>query len=132
MRTSVIVLIGVATGWFVAYQYYAREIAQMQLEQATVVKEAQKNHAKKLAQATDTILRAQEDYNSMRAERDRALERLRNNRGGGNEGRSIQALRTRVAELEKLVEQLARAGSKCDDGWQRCAAKHDALAEAVR
>ena len=132
MRRSTLVLIGVAIGWFVTYQYFSREIADMQRIQAIAVKEAEESHARKLAKATDTIVRAQSDFATVRAERDRALERLRNHQRTGADTRSVNALRSRVAELEDMVRRLAEAGSKCDDGWHRCAARYDALTQVLK
>lgn len=124
--------VGFASGWFVRGTIAERDMAEYQKAQAKVVQEAQENHARSLAKATDTILTAQEEYDSVRRERDAALERLRNNASGGDKGSSEATLRARIASCERMVKELAEAGSRCGDGWQRCAQKHDALAQAVK
>ena len=116
------------SGWYVTHLYYLAEIAGMQRKQAEAVQKEQTTHAAKLAAATDTILLAQGEYNSVRSE----LERLRNvNRGSGQDD-TVESLRKRLARCQRLVQELAEAGSKCGAGWQRTAAKHAALAEVVK
>ena len=120
-------------GGYVTHLYYSAEIAGMQREQAEAVQKEQTTHAAKLAAATDTILLAQSEYDAVRSERDRLLAGLRdNNARRSDQGDTVETLRARVARCERMVSRLAEAGSRCGDGWQRCAAKHDALAEAVR
>lgn len=120
-------------GGYATHLYYMAEIADMQREQAEAVQKEQTDHAAKLAAATDTILLAQTEYDSVRAERDRLLARLRdNNARRSDKGDSVETLRARVARCERMVSRLAEAGSRCGDGWQRCATKHDALAEVVK
>lgn len=119
-------------GGYVTHLYYSAEIADMRREQAEAVRKEQETHADQLAKATDTILLAQGEYNSVRSELDRALERLRNvNRGSGQDD-TVESLRKRLARCQRLVQELAEVGSKCGAGWQRTAAKHAALAEVVK
>lgn len=118
-------------GGYATHLYYMAEIADMQREQAEAVQKEQTDHAAKLAAATDTILLAQTEYDSVRAERDRLLARLRDNHRISDKGDTIETLRARVARCESMVSRLAEAGSRCGDGWQRCAAKHDALVKTV-
>lgn len=137
MNWSTIVLVGscVLTGIVVGYvdnSHYGRRIAQMQAEQARAIEKIQAERNKGLANATNTILLAQDEYNGLRAERDRLLARLRHAGADAGAGNSVEALGARVAELEKLVSRMAEAASRCGDGFERCAQKHDALAEAVK
>ena len=60
-------------GGYVTHLYYSAEIADMRREQAEAVRKEQETHADQLAKATDTILLAQGEYNSVRSELDRAL-----------------------------------------------------------
>ena len=120
-------------GYHAAELKYERQIAEMERAQAAVVQKAQENHADNLAKATNTILLAQSEYNDLRAERDRLLARLRHadsDRSAKDD--SADALRARVAKLEGLVGRMAQTASRCGDGFERCAQKHDALAEAVK
>ena len=120
-------------GYHAAELKYEKQIAEMEKAQAEVVQKAQKNHADNLAKATDTINLAQAEYNDLRAERDRLLARLRHaDSGRSAKDNSADALRARVAKLEELVGRMAETASRCGDGFERCAQKHDALADAVR
>lgn len=112
--------------------YYAAEIAEAKRAQAEAVRKEQETHADQLAKATDTILLAQGEYDSVRSELDRALERLRQYNRRSAEDSTGTAARERLARCERLVSELAEAGSKCGAGWQRTATKHAALAEAVK
>lgn len=127
-----LVLLGGIISWGFRSAVAEADMSAYQKEQAVAVKEAQESHAKQLAKATDTILVAQDEYDAVRAERDRALERLRNYTSRNDKGSSEAALRARVAACQKLVGRLSESASQCQDGWHRCAQKHDALAEAVK
>lgn len=121
-----------AGGWLTS-AHYDREIALMEAAQSDALRAAERKNAEGLSKATDTINLAQAEYNDLRAELDRARARLRHANGHSSAGGgSADALGRRVAELEGLVQRLAEAGSRCGDGWQRCATKHDALAEVVK
>lgn len=120
-------------GYHAAELKYEKQIAEMERTQAEVVQKAQENHADNLAKATDTILLAQSEYNDLRAERDRLLARLRHaDSGRSTKDNSADALRARVAKLEELVGRMAETASRCGDGFERCAQKHDALADVVK
>lgn len=120
-----------AGGWLTS-AHYDREIALMEAAQSDALRAAERKNAEGLSKATDTINLAQAEYNDLRAELDRALERLRNvNRGSGQDD-TVESLRKRLARCQRLVQELAEAGSKCGAGWQRTAAKHAALAEVVK
>ena len=120
-------------GYHAAELKYEKQIAEMEKAQAEAIQKAQTNHADNLAKATDTILLAQSEYNDLRAERDRLLARLRHADGSrGAKEDSADALRARVAKLEELVGRMAETASRCGDGFERCAQKHDALADVVK
>lgn len=120
-------------GGVASYVYKAR-IAEMEAAQSEALKEAHAKNEKNLADATNTVLLAQDEYNVVRAERDRLLARLRHaesgSRPGGND--SVESLRKRIAKLEELVGRMAEAASRCGDGFERCAQKHDALTEILK
>lgn len=120
-------------GYHAAELKYEKQIAEMELAQTEAANKAQKNHADNLAKATDTINLAQAEYNDLRVERDRLLARLRHaDSGRSAKDNSADALRARVAKLEELVGRMAETASRCGDGFERCAQKHDALADVVR
>lgn len=120
-------------GYHAAELKYEKQIAEMEKAQAEAIQKAQTNHADNLAKATDTLLLAQSEYNDLRAERDRLLARLRHTDGGRSaKDDSAEALRARVAKLEELVGRMAETASRCGDGFERCAQKHDALADVVK
>lgn len=126
-------MVSAYVGYHAAELKYERQIAEMELAQAEAANKAQKNHADNLAKATDTINLAQAEYNDLRAERDRLLARLRHaDSGRSAKDNSVDALRARVAKLEELVGRMAETASRCGDGFERCAQKHDALADVVR
>ena len=128
----VAVVLAFGAGAWLTSAHYGREIADMERAQAIVLKEAQESHAAGLAKATDTILLASSEYNDLCAELDRARARLRHADGHSSAGGdSADALKKRVVRLEGLVQRLADSGSECGRLYQRCAANHDALAEAV-
>lgn len=120
-------------GYHAAELKYEKQIAEMERAQAIALKEAQESHAAGLAKATDTILLASSEYDTLRAELDSYRTRLRDaNRRRSAEGNSADALNARVTELEKLVQRLVDAGSECGRHYQRSAANHDALAEILK
>ncbi|WP_417204142.1 hypothetical protein [Sutterella wadsworthensis] len=127
------VVLAFGAGAWLTSAHYDREIALMEAAQSDALRAAERKNAEGLSKATDTINLAQAEYNDLRAELDRARARLRHADGhssaGGDSG---DALSRRVTELEGLVRKLVDSGSECGRLYQRCAAKHDALAEAVR
>lgn len=128
---AAVVLAFGAGGWLTS-AHYDREIALMEAAQSDALRVAERKNAEGLSKATDTINLAQAEYNDLRSELDRALERLRNvNRGSGQDD-TVESLRKRLARCQRLVQELAEAGSKCGAGWQRTAAKHAALAEVAK
>ena len=126
------VVLSFGAGAWLTSAHYDREIALMEAAQSDALRAAERKNAEVLSKATDTINLAQAEYNDLRAELDRARARLRHADGhssaGGDSG---DALKKRVARLEDLVRRLADSGSECGRLYQRCAATHDALAEAV-
>ena len=126
------VVLAFGAGAWLTSAHYDREIALMEAAQSDALRAAERKNAEGLSKATDTINLAQAEYNDLRSELDRARARLRHADGhssaGGDSG---DALKKRVARLEDLVRRLADSGSECGRLYQRCAATHDALAEAV-
>ncbi len=121
-----------AVGGYFTSVYYDEKIAEMEQARAEAVAQAEKKNAEGLAKATDTINLAQAEYNDLRGELDRARARLRHASSTSRADNSADALSKRVAELEGMVQRLVDSGSECGRRYQRCAASHDALAEAVK
>lgn len=129
----VAVALAFGAGAWLTSAHYDREIALMEAAQSDALRAAERKNAEGLSKATDTINLAQAKYNDLRAERDRLLARLRHaNSGRSTKDDSTDALRARVAKLEELVGRMAETASRCGDGFERCAQKHDALADVVR
>lgn len=121
-----------AVGAGLASSHYEREEALEAAARAVAVEKMEKHYAEKLAQATDTINTASAEYDDLRAERDRLLRRLQlRSNSGTSAGRSRNTVDARIAACEKLVGQLSQVAAQCGDGWQRCAAKHDALSTLI-
>ncbi len=130
---AVLIVISAALGGYFTSLYYDAKIAEMEQARAEAVAQAEKKNANNLSDATNTILLAQAEYDSIRSERDRLLARLRHaNSSSTANGATAEALRTRIAKLEELVGRMAETASRCGDAFERCAEKHDALAEAVK
>ena len=124
------ILAAFATGVWLASAHYERRAAIDEAARAAAVEKMEKSYAEKLAKSVDTINTASSEYDALRAERDRLLARLQHrSSGGAAAGDSGNASRSRIAACEKLVERLSQSAAKCGDGWQRCAVKHDALAQ---
>lgn len=123
------VLAAFAAGAWLSSAHYERQVAIDEAARAVAVEKMEKSYAEKLAKSVDTINTASSEYDALRAERDRLLLRLQHRpSGGAAAGDSGNVARSRIAACEKLVERLSQSAAKCGDGWQRCAAKHDALA----
>lgn len=119
-----------AAGAWLSSAHYERRAAIDEAARAAAVEKMEKSYAEKLAKSVDTINTASSEYDALRAERDRLLAGVQQHRpsSGTDAGDSGNAARTRIAACEKLVKRLSQSAAKCGDGWQRCAAKHDALA----
>jgi hypothetical protein len=90
-------------------------------------------HERNLADATNSIELASSEYNAVRSERDRLLERLRSAAsGGGRETVAVCADTARASALERMVRDLSDLVARCDSGWNACARRKDALVEAVK
>jgi hypothetical protein len=89
-------------------------------------------HAKKLSEATNSIVAASREYDSVKSERDALAERLRKQLRAGGKTNSSGTCEARVARMEKLVEQLHGLVERCDAGWHGCASRKDALVKAVK
>ena len=127
------ILAAFATGAWLASAHYERRAAIDEAARAAAVEKMEKSYAEKLAKSVDTINAASSEYDALRAERDRLLAGLQHRPSSATDaGDSGNAARTRIAACEKLVERLSQSAAKCGDGWQRCAAKHDALSALIR
>lgn len=94
----------------------------------------QAKNKKGLSDATNTILTAQEQYASVVSERDALIERLRklNESSLRKAGNSCEAIAKRAATCERVASGLLDLSKRCGEGWQACAIRKDALAEAVK
>jgi hypothetical protein len=90
------------------------------------------DHAKKLATATDSILIASREYDSVRSERDALSRKLRSATSGSGKATPGGACTARVAELEGMVRDLSDLVKACDTGWNLCATRKDALIEVIK
>lgn len=90
------------------------------------------DHAKKLSTATNSILIASREYDSVRSERDSLSRKLHSATSGGRETAPGGACTERVADLERMVGELSELVKACDTGWNLCATRKDALIEVVR
>jgi len=124
-----------ATLIFVVFAYCAghwdgatRERARMN----AIVTQEQINHAKSLAEATNSLTLASSEYDRIKSDRDSLSRRLLQYTRGGSKGSAAGACEARAARLERMVEQLHGLVERCDAGWHGCAARKDALSEAVK
>lgn len=97
-----------------------------------IVTQEQIKHAKSVAEATNSIVTASNEYDAVRAERDALIERLRKSASSGQAGDSLGACNARVARLEGMVAGLHKLVERCDAGWHGCAVRKDALVETVK
>ena len=97
-----------------------------------IVTQEQINHAKSLAEATNSLTLASSEYDRVKSDRDSLSRRLLQYTRGGSKGSAAGACEARAARLEGMVEQLHGLVEACDGGWHGCAARKDALAEVVK
>ena len=123
---------GVMAVWLASTQFENHSL-RAQLDAINLeVQQEQVRHAKKLSEATNSIVTASNEYDAVRAERDALIERLRKSASSGQAGDSLGACNARVARLEGMVAGLHKLVESCDSGWHGCAARKDALIEAVK
>lgn len=111
--------------------YHEGEVAERERVNAAVTQE-QINHAKSIAEATNSLTLASNEYDALKRERDQLVERLRNSARANGKADSLGACAARVARLEGMVERLHGLAERCDAGWHGCAARKDALSEVVK
>lgn len=97
-----------------------------------LVQKEQINHAKQLSKANDSLVVASKEYDCVKSERDRLALKLRRATSTNGQGFADGACATRVARLEAMVNGLHELVERCDSGWHGCAARKDALVEAVK
>ena len=114
-----------------ALGYHEGEVAERERVNAAVIQE-QINHAKSIAEATNSLTLASSEYDRVKSERDQLVERLRNSARANGKADSLGACEARVARLEGVVAGLHELVERCDSGWHGCAARKDALSEVVK
>jgi hypothetical protein len=97
-----------------------------------IVTQEQIKHAKSVAEATNSIVAASNEYDAVKSERDRLADRLRRATSGSGKADSAGACEARAARLENMVDGLLDLVERCDAGWNGCARRKDALSEAVK
>jgi hypothetical protein len=97
-----------------------------------IVLQEQINHAKSVSEATNSLVTASNEYDAVKRERDALALKLRRATSDSSKGSAAGACEARVARLEEMVEQLHGLVERCDSGWHGCAARKDALSEAVK
>ena len=97
-----------------------------------VVTQEQIKHAKSLAEATNSLTLASNEYARVKSDRDSLNRKLLQYTRGGSKGSATGTCEARTASLERMVEQLHELVEQCDGGWHGCAARKDALSEAVK
>lgn len=111
--------------------YESGKSAERERMNELVIKE-QINHAKSVAEATNSIVAASNEYDAIKSERDRLALKLRRATSGGGKTDSAGACEARTARLEEMVDGLLDLVERCDAGWNGCARRKDALSEAVK
>jgi len=111
--------------------YESGKMAERERMNAIVTQE-QINHAKSLAEAANSLTLASNEYDSVKSERDVLARKLRIATSGGGQADSAGACEARAARLENMVDGLLDLVERCDSGWHGCAARKDALSEAVK
>lgn len=123
---------GVMAVWLASTQFENHSLrAQLDAINQEVQQE-QVRHAKKLSEATNTIVTASREYDAVRAERDVLSDRLRKQVGGRAAGNSAGTCEARAAKLARMVDELSGLVERCDNGWHGCAVRKDALSEVVK
>jgi hypothetical protein len=131
-ETITSILIGALAAVLVfASGYESGKVAERERMNEIVIKE-QIDHAKSLAEATNTISAAAREYDSLKSERDALSGKLRQYASGSGKSSAERLDAERVARLETMVADLQRLVEGCDSGWHGCAARKDALSEAVK
>lgn len=120
-----LVLLGISE-----FQNYRLRSALEGMREAVIQQE--KDHAKKLATATNSITLAAAEYDSVRAERDALSRKLLRAAGAAGAGDTLGACQARNSRLESMVGELHSLVEACDSGWHGCASRKDALSEVVR
>lgn len=111
--------------------YESGKKAERERMNELVIKE-QINHAKSVSEATNSLVTASAEYDSVKRERDALALKLRRATSGGSKGSAAGACEARVASLERMVDGLLDLVERCDAGWNGCARRKDALSEAVK
>jgi hypothetical protein len=124
-------IVAIAVVLIFAGGYESGKSAERERMNELVIKE-QINHAKSLAEATNSLTLASSEYDRIKSDRDSLSRRLLQYTRGGSKGSATGACEARVARLENMVEQLHELVEACDGGWHGCAARKDALSEAVK
>lgn len=126
-------LIVFALGVLLALSEWQNNILQKEI---AAMKEAayqeEIKHAKQLSTATDTIVAASREYDALKLSRDDLLARLRQQVRSSGKADSTGTCEARAAMLARMVDELSGLAEKCDSGWHGCAARKDALSEAIR
>ena len=110
--------------------YESGKMAERERMNELVIKE-QINHAKSVSEATNSIVAASNEYDSVKRERDALALKLRRATSSSKDGSSAGTCEARTARLERMVERLHELVERCDSGWNGCARRKDALVEAV-
>lgn len=111
--------------------YESGKSAERERMNEIVIKE-QINHAKSVSEATNSLVTASAEYDSVKRERDALALKLRRATSGSGKTDSAGACEARAARLERMVERLHELVERCDSGWNGCARRKDALSEAVK
>ncbi len=111
--------------------YESGKVAERERMNEIVIKE-QISHAKSLAEATNTISAASREYDGLKSERDALALKLRQYASANGKTSAQRLDESRVTRLERMVADLQQLVEQCDAGWHGCAARKDALSEAVK
>jgi hypothetical protein len=129
---SAIAIVSALLSGFCVRSYYLHQIDEIKAVHAEAIAKAKDENIKGLANATDSILLADKRYSSLLNERNDLLARLRNSTRTDKTPDSLNACRTRNADLGNMVQQLSGLVEECNSGWHGCAKRKDALIEVVK